>query len=189
MKEKTILFLQRVYLHYELVHQEQQTEEADTEETEPEEANVDNDEVKENNTRSDSEMVKLLDKVEDMYDTVWKMYLRFKVTNCSMVEFYIVSLCTICTNAYSILLTFLNKIKLGMMHKKTTICIFCKTYFGFVIHHQLLIQNKGLIIYFLVLDRRPPPRYLIFPKFSTQDILIPTPQLLNFGKNSTQDFM
>ena len=30
-----------------------------------------------------------------------------------------------------------------MMHKKT---IFCKICFGFVIHHQLLTQNKGLII-------------------------------------------
>ena len=85
--------------------------------------------MKENNTRTDSEMVRLLDKVEDMYDTVWKMYLRFKVTKCSMVEFYIVSLCTICTSTYSILSKFFNKIKLEMIHKKTTICLFLQDIF------------------------------------------------------------
>jgi len=73
----------RVYLHYELVHQQQQTEEPDTEEKDPEEkdpkeAGVENDEMKENNTRADSEIVEMLDKVESMYDTIWKMYLRFK---------------------------------------------------------------------------------------------------------------
>ena len=84
--------MQRVYLHYELVHQQQQTEEPDTEEKDPEEkdpkeAGVENDEMKENNTRADSEIVEMLDKVESMYDTIWKMYLRFKVTKCNMVEF------------------------------------------------------------------------------------------------------
>ena len=41
---------------------------------------LDDNEMKENSTESESEMERMLIRVEETYDYIWRMYLKFKVT-------------------------------------------------------------------------------------------------------------
>ena len=94
-----------MYLHYEVINQDEQNEKSDDQQDEmpddsqdegpnnsqderkddhpgeqnKEEPDVDDNDMKVNNTKVESKMEKLLVKVDDTYDYVWKMYVRFKV--------------------------------------------------------------------------------------------------------------
>ena len=48
-----------------------------------------------------------------------------------------------------------------MIHRKTTISLVCKICFRFIIHHQLLIQNKESVehVYFYTIEQTNDSRY------------------------------